>query len=384
MRLRLWSYATRLTGGDRGRAEDAVQETMLRAWRHPEVLDPSRGSPRGWLFTTLRHVVIDEWRARSVRPETVTDRLPEPSVPDAADTAVQSWLVAERFDSCAVRTARCSVECFYRGLSVAEAAARLVSPRHREVPYALRTTRPETGARGDGGDGVTCFFVHDGASYVIGALSPEDRHRFEEHLPTCAECTETVRELSGMPGLLARLPGHEAFEAAEEPEPPPPSLLPRLLTQVARERRTARWRVAAVAAAAAVAVGVGSAAVVTTVGDHSGTTPGHAVVAAGPLLTMRAVGGAPVKASVRLTPKSWGTAIDMRCTYLSNPGWNPDGGSYALVATDRNGHREQLATWQAIPNKEVRVPTATSVARKQLTSLQVTSHSGKVLATVGV
>src|SRR3954469_3213376 len=48
----LWAYALRLTGGDRERAADVVQEAMLRAWRHPEVLDPTRGSAPSWLFPT--------------------------------------------------------------------------------------------------------------------------------------------------------------------------------------------------------------------------------------------------------------------------------------------------------------------------------------------
>ena len=51
-------------------AEDLVQETLLRAWRHPEALDPDRGSVRAWLFTTARNLAIDSWRRRSVRPAT--------------------------------------------------------------------------------------------------------------------------------------------------------------------------------------------------------------------------------------------------------------------------------------------------------------------------
>ena len=86
----LWGYAMRLTGGDTGRAQDAVQETLLRAWKHPEVMDSERGSPRPWLFTTLRNVLIDEWRARKVRPEIVTDEVPELASPDHADAAVDA------------------------------------------------------------------------------------------------------------------------------------------------------------------------------------------------------------------------------------------------------------------------------------------------------
>ena len=58
----LWSYVVGLTGGDRARAQDVVQETMLRAWRTPAVLNQAQGSVRGWLYTVARRIVIDEWR----------------------------------------------------------------------------------------------------------------------------------------------------------------------------------------------------------------------------------------------------------------------------------------------------------------------------------
>ena len=75
----LFAHAVRLSGGDRQRAEDLVQETLLRAWRYPEALDPERGAVRSWLFTTARNLAIDAWRRRSVRVgEVVTDMIPEP------------------------------------------------------------------------------------------------------------------------------------------------------------------------------------------------------------------------------------------------------------------------------------------------------------------
>ena len=70
----LFAHAVRLTGGDRQRAEDLVQETLLRAWRHPEALDPERGTVRSWLFITARNLAIDAWRRRETRVgEVVTD-----------------------------------------------------------------------------------------------------------------------------------------------------------------------------------------------------------------------------------------------------------------------------------------------------------------------
>ena len=46
----LFGYVLRQMHGDRQAAEDIVQETLLRAWTHPDALDPERGSARAWLF----------------------------------------------------------------------------------------------------------------------------------------------------------------------------------------------------------------------------------------------------------------------------------------------------------------------------------------------
>ena len=52
----LWRYAVRLTG-DPARAEDVVQETLLRAWQHPEVSEDAERSARAWLFTVARNLI---------------------------------------------------------------------------------------------------------------------------------------------------------------------------------------------------------------------------------------------------------------------------------------------------------------------------------------
>ena len=54
----LYGFAVRSLG-DSGLAEEAVQETFLRAWRAGERFDPQIGSLRTWLFAILRNVVID-------------------------------------------------------------------------------------------------------------------------------------------------------------------------------------------------------------------------------------------------------------------------------------------------------------------------------------
>ena len=147
----LWGYAMRLTGGDAGRAQDAVQETLFRAWRHPQALDPERGSPRPWLFTTLRNVLIDEWRARSVRPEVVTDEVPELATPDHAESAVQSWLVADALRQLSPQHREVLLECYFRGCSVAQAAERIGVPPgtvKSRTYYALRALKLALEERG--------------------------------------------------------------------------------------------------------------------------------------------------------------------------------------------------------------------------------------------
>ena len=48
---------------DRTHAEDLVQETMLRAWRHFTILEQRDvNGQRAWLLTALRHRAIEEWR----------------------------------------------------------------------------------------------------------------------------------------------------------------------------------------------------------------------------------------------------------------------------------------------------------------------------------
>jgi RNA polymerase sigma-70 factor (ECF subfamily) len=142
----LFAHALRLCDGDRQRAEDLVQETLLRAWRHPQALDPDRGSARAWLFTTARHLAIDAWRRREARVgEVVTDALPEPRPElDEADRAVEVWTIAEALGRLSMPHREVLVECFYRGRSVAEAAAVLGIPPgavKSRTHYAVRALR---------------------------------------------------------------------------------------------------------------------------------------------------------------------------------------------------------------------------------------------------
>src|SRR3954469_5048556 len=81
--------------GDRGRAEDAVQETFTSIWRSAPSYKPERGPGGPWLFAVARNAIVARGRVRSEPPvETPTDA-PEPGVgpPERAESGWVSWRV---------------------------------------------------------------------------------------------------------------------------------------------------------------------------------------------------------------------------------------------------------------------------------------------------
>lgn len=139
----LWSYALRLTG-DPDRAQDLVQETLLRAWRNPQILDPEYGSQRSWLYTVARNIVIDERRTTSQRPEIVADRLPAQSADDASGQVVNRQLVVAALGRLTQEHRDVLAELYFRGSSVAQAALALgIAPGtvKSRTYYALRALR---------------------------------------------------------------------------------------------------------------------------------------------------------------------------------------------------------------------------------------------------
>jgi RNA polymerase sigma-70 factor (ECF subfamily) len=51
--------------GDRGAAEDVVQELFLQLWRKPRSFDPARGTLRAYVVMLARSRALDRWRSRA-------------------------------------------------------------------------------------------------------------------------------------------------------------------------------------------------------------------------------------------------------------------------------------------------------------------------------
>ena len=140
----LWSFVVPLTGGDRMQAQDVVQETMLRAWRHPEVLAQSQRSARSWLFTVAHRIVIDEWRRARTGREVLSETVPEVIQPDRTEAMLNVWLIADALDTLSPDHRAVIVECYYRGRSTSQAAEVLGIPDgtvKSRTHYALRALR---------------------------------------------------------------------------------------------------------------------------------------------------------------------------------------------------------------------------------------------------
>lgn len=138
----LSNFAMHLTG-DRQQAEDVVQETLLRAWRHPQALDGTRGSPRAWLFTVARRVAVDNWRRDRTRRQ-VEDHEPSVHVGSEIDRLVADWVVAAAVEGLSVQHRAVLVQTVWLGRSVSEAAAALgvpVGTVKSRTYYALRALR---------------------------------------------------------------------------------------------------------------------------------------------------------------------------------------------------------------------------------------------------
>jgi hypothetical protein len=222
------------------------------------------------------------------------------------------------------------------------------------------------------------------AAYVLGALSAAERREFEGHLSGCEPCRRAVDDLADMPALLSQLtrPDVEAIDADtgldDELPGPRPELLDALLDTVGRRRRRARMLTWAggLAAAAAVAIGL-------LVAIRPSPVPSAPPQASGgSILTMAPVTPSALTATAQLVGHSWGTDIELNCTYAEEAAGSgqQDADNLAMVAVGRDGSHTRLATWLAQPGVAVSTTGSVSLPVDEIASVQVVSaDTGEVL-----
>lgn len=149
----LTAYVRRLMHGDVNLAEDIVQETLLRAWKHAGGVPTASLKP--WLFVTARHLVIDAYRARTSRPvEVGVDLLEELAgaiADDDLDRALDAVLLTDALGALTAKHRSVLVECYYHGQTAAQIAAAQripVGTVRSRIHYALRALRLSLQERG--------------------------------------------------------------------------------------------------------------------------------------------------------------------------------------------------------------------------------------------
>ena len=227
---------------------------------------------------------------------------------------------------------------------------------------------------------MTDRFTFDAGPYVLGALPPEERHAFEEHLDSCAQCQAEVREFAGLPGLLSRLPAGELPAALEaEPEPQSPvSVLPSLLRAAGGQRTSRRRRTLVAGIAAALVVAAGSAVVTDVVVQRSGPAAVQDTA-----LVFTPATPLPITADATLTDVPGGIRIAMTCRYTGPV----DGHSheYRLRLIPKDGSTPQwLGSWPVWSTDTYRMTVFAPVTRDRIASLEVVTADGKPLSTLSL
>jgi RNA polymerase sigma-70 factor (ECF subfamily) len=147
----LMRYVIRLTNGDRQFAEDVVQESLLRLWKKPEVLEQPSESARAWLFTVARNLVIDDRRSARHAREFSTETLPERNTANVIDPAFDKWILSDALLSLSKEHRTAIVRAYYLGQTVADIA------EHEQIAqgtvksrlhYALKALRNALQERG--------------------------------------------------------------------------------------------------------------------------------------------------------------------------------------------------------------------------------------------
>ena len=116
--------------GDRGRAEDALQDAFAAIWRSAAQLRPGSAAPGGaWLYTVARNAIIDGARRRPEPPVEAPDEAGRERRPGRARRGSWlSWRVHRAIEELPEHERPVIELAYWSGLSQSEIAGRLRRP----------------------------------------------------------------------------------------------------------------------------------------------------------------------------------------------------------------------------------------------------------------
>ncbi len=216
------------------------------------------------------------------------------------------------------------------------------------------------------------------ASYVLGALSPEERKEYESHLAHCSNCSNAVAAFAGLPGILGKVDLQTAILIRDglSDEASANSATDYLFTQklVKRanlERRQTRIRQSmALVAASLVLILIG---VTTGVALHSSNAnSSQSSNLGGRSIRVTNLQPQIMTATFRVTSKAWGTRFDWNCKYASGVSNLYSSTRYDLIVTDQSGKRSVIATWGASGTKATGLAATSALPLSNIKSIAIT------------
>jgi RNA polymerase sigma-70 factor (ECF subfamily) len=132
--------------GDRGQAEEVVQDVFAQLWRHAGEYDQRRASVRTWLYAIARNRIVDAHRRAAARPKQAEeDSLDSAAEIDAAlDQAVLRWQITAALARLSPAHREVIRLAHYGGLTMREISDRIGIPLgtvKSRTSYALRSLR---------------------------------------------------------------------------------------------------------------------------------------------------------------------------------------------------------------------------------------------------
>jgi len=132
---------------NRASADDIVQETLIRAWRHLPQLTADDRPVRPWLFRVARNLLTDADRAARARPVTAAAEPAETARDDSElDQILDRQLVADALQYLSPAHRAVLVETFYHDRTLATVARHLGIPdgtARSRLHYALHALRKQ-------------------------------------------------------------------------------------------------------------------------------------------------------------------------------------------------------------------------------------------------
>src|ERR1700751_5463811 len=116
--------------GDRGHAEDAVQEAFGVDWRSASTYRPERGAAGGWLYTVARNAIVDRLRRNgpAVGAELPDLMSPEPGPGQRAEESDTAWRLHRAVEELQPREREVIELAYWSGMSQSEVAGYLGLP----------------------------------------------------------------------------------------------------------------------------------------------------------------------------------------------------------------------------------------------------------------